>query len=118
MHHRGIDHIQEEVLDVEIADTFALVVTSGFLIHVGPDELEQTVKKIGGWANSDGSRARIASVEYFAAEPELVERYEVPLWRRDYGSIWEAVTGRTVDNFGFEWKPRTGLDNVTWWTLT
>jgi len=89
-----------------------LVFTSGVLIHIPPEELLDACRGIYAAAGR-----YIVCIEYFAVDPEDKPYRGRRLWKRDFGSFW-------LDNFdlrsmgcGFEWKRRTGLDNLTWWVF-
>jgi pseudaminic acid biosynthesis-associated methylase len=89
--------------------------TSGVLIHVPPTDLLASVREI-----ARVSSRYIACIEYFADKPE-----EIPyrgqteaLFKRDFGSFYlEHVPGLRVLDYGFSWKPVSGLDNLTWWVF-
>ena len=73
---------------VQYRNRFDLVCTSGVLIHVGPEELADTMRAI-----VDASRRWVLAVEYEAeAEEEVLYRGHADrLWKRDYGRLYEAL---------------------------
>jgi len=87
--------------------------TSGVLIHIAPDDLAASCREIHRIA-----RRYVACVEYFADAPQ-----EIPyrghaglLFKRDFGSFWlKGFPDLALVDYGFFWKPATGLDNLTWW---
>lgn len=89
------------------------VFTSGVLIHVPPDQLDQACKEI-----YRVSSKYIMCREYFAHTPETItyRGEEGLLFKRDFG-------GHFMDLFpdlepiaeGFFWQRTTGIDNGTWW---
>lgn len=90
-----------------------LVFTSGVLIHVHPDKLLQSCQEI-----HRVSSRYILSIEYFSDKPEEIEYrgQKGLLWKRDFGSFWmDSFPELRLISYGFEWKPVTKLDNLTWW---
>lgn len=89
------------------------VFTNGVLIHIHPDELEATCREI----HRVSSRYIFCS-EYFSVRPESLpyRGHENKLFKRDFGGLYRELFAdlRLID-YGFEWKPVTGLDNMTWW---
>ena len=90
-----------------------LVFTSGVLIHIAPEDLYISCSEI-----YRVSSKYIVCVEYFNQTPvELSYRgHDGVLFKRDFGSFWiENFPNLKVLDYGFFWKPVTGLDNLTWW---
>ena len=90
-----------------------LVFTSGVLIHIAPEDLYTSCSEI-----YRVSSKYIVSVEYFNPTPvELSYRgHDGVLFKRDFGSFWiKNFPNLKVLDYGFFWKPITGLDNLTWW---
>ena len=87
--------------------------TSGVLIHISPEDLLRSCREI-----HRVSREYVLCIEYFSAEPET-RRYQGRddlLFKRDFGSFYlENFADLEIIDFGFFWKPVTGLDNTTWW---
>lgn len=98
-----------EVLDSP-EPTFDLVFTAGVLIHVGPDDLEATMRAIAG-ASAD----YVLAVEYAADQEEEVEYrgHTGKLWRRPFGKLYESMGLQMV----CEWKPMPAFDNATAWLM-
>lgn len=99
---------------IELAeDAVDLAFTSGVLIHVPPEELPGVYKEI-----HRVSRRYLLTIEYFAAEPEE-KRYrgrDGLLFKRDFGALWlDLFPDLKIVDYGFFWRPATGLDNLTWW---
>jgi len=89
--------------------------TSGVLIHVPPADLLASCRELVRI-----SRRYVVAVEYFAAQPtEVTYRGETEaLFKRDFGSFYlENFPFLSVVDYGFAWKPLTGLDNLTWWVF-
>jgi len=71
-----------------------LTFTSGVLIHVGPQELEQTMKHL-----IEGSRKYVLAVEYasdFIEEVNYRGQREA-LWKRPYGELYAKLGLKLVD---------------------
>lgn len=99
---------------IDLPDAVAdLVFTSGVLIHIHPDDLDNSMREI------ERCTSRwIVSIEYFAAMPtEISYRgHSGVLFKRDFGSHWLDLFPRLRPTAcGFAWKRITGLDNLTWW---
>lgn len=117
--------LAEEVLDADHAldgtlsglplDDAAvdLVFTSGVLIHLPDDELEQAYREL-----HRVSRRWLVSLEYFAPTKQSVSWHgeEDILFKRDYGAPWLDLFD-DVDHVanGWFWNRTTGLGDVTWW---
>ena len=90
-----------------------LAFTSGVLIHVDPDCLMQTYAEL-----HRVSRRYLITIEYFSDKPEQVvyRGHHDRLYKRDFGAVWlDAFEDVELIDYGFFWKPATGLDNLTWW---
>ena len=102
------------VESIDLADArIDLVFTSGVLIHVDPKRLEAACREMHRVA-----RRYLLTIEYFANEPEQkTYRGETGLlFKRDFGAFWlDLFPTLSVIDYGFFWKPMTGLDNLTWW---
>lgn len=87
--------------------------TNGVLIHIHPDQLEQTCREIHRVSNR-----YVFCSEYFSvSEQEIGYRgYANKLFKRDFGSYYlDLFPDLRLIDYGFEWKRVTGLDNMTWW---
>ncbi len=90
--------------------------TAGVLIHVNPDTLAQVCAEI-----HRVSRKTIVCAEYFSANPETItyRGHSDKLFKRDFGAFWlEQFPSLKLLDYGFAWKPVTGLDNITWWIFS
>lgn len=93
-----------------------LAFTAGVLIHVNPDNLAQVCAEI-----HRVSRKTIVCAEYFNAYPETItyRGHSEKLFKRDFGGFWmEQFPSLKLVDYGFAWKPVTGLDNITWWIFS
>ncbi len=109
------DHVLDGTADrIGLADeSVDLVFTSGVLIHVDPDRLDAAYREMHRVA-----RRYLLTIEYFASEPEekTYRGREGLLFKRDFGALWlDLYPALTPVDYGFFWKPATGLDNLTWW---
>jgi hypothetical protein len=86
-----------------------LVVTSGVLIHIAPEDLTAAMQSI-----IDASSKYVLAVEYEADTAQEVEYrgYAGRLWKRPYGKLYEAL-GLSLVEFG----PAAGFDQCTYWLL-
>ena len=109
------DHLFDAAVgELPLADSHVdLCFTSGVLIHVPPGDLLDSCREI-----HRVSRTYVLCMEYFAAEPETKQYHGLGdlLFKRDFGSFYlENFPDLDVVDYGFFWKPATGLDNITWW---
>jgi pseudaminic acid biosynthesis-associated methylase len=99
-------------LDDGIAD---LSFTSGVLIHISPDQLDESMAEI-----YRVSSKYVVCCEYFADKPEQIQYRgnDDLLFKRDFGDYWmESYPDLQLIDYGFLWKRMTGLDNITWWVF-
>ena len=92
---------------------FDLVFTCAVLIHVDPADLLSACREIHRVAGR-----YILTMEYFAKEPESKVYRGVSdlLFKRDYGLFWlENFADLRPIDYGFFWKPVSGLDDINWW---
>ena len=93
--------------------TIDMVFTSGVLIHVHPDDLDQAVSEI-----YRVSKKFVVCVEYFSDKPVSTDYRgsDDLLFKRDFGAFYlDKFPDLRVIDYGFEWKRITSLDNLTWW---
>lgn len=86
-----------------------LVITSGVLIHVGPDELREVMEAI-----RDASAQYVIAIEYEASEPQEVNYrgHEGKLWRRPFGKLYEEL-GLSLVETGVA----QGFDQCHYWLM-
>lgn len=97
------------------SNSIEIVFTSGVLIHVPPDKLEQSMREI-----HRVSRRWIICGEYFAPQEEEIKYrgHDGLMWRRDYGSLYmDLFPDLKCTKTLFAWKRTTGLDNLTFWVF-
>lgn len=90
--------------------TAELVFTAGVLIHIAPEHLADTMKKLVG-ASAD----YVLAVEYSAAQEEEVNYrgHAQRLWRRPYGKLYQDM-GLEMVRHGPAGK---AFDNCTYWLM-
>lgn len=93
----------------ELGAEFDLVFTAGMLIHVPPDELEVTMRRI-----VDRSRRHVLAIEYDADAEEEVEYrgHAGRLWKRPFGRLYEAMGLKPIAD-----GVADGFDRCHWWLL-
>lgn len=104
------------ILEAELpSEAFDLVFTTGVLIHIHPDQLLATMRRM-----FDHSRRYILMGEYFNRTPVMLEyRGERDrLFKRDFGKLFAENFDVTVKDVGFLWGHQfdaAGFDDTTWW---
>lgn len=90
--------------------TYDLVFTAGVLIHVAPENLQQTMRSI-----ANHSDKYVLSVEYESeVEEEIEYRGEMgKLWRRPFGKLYEDMGLKLVEKW-----PAEGFDRCTAWLMS
>ena len=96
----------------QVADLFGhgsadLVVTSGVLIHIAPDDLIPSMTAI-----RDVSARYVLAVEYNSDTVQEVEYrgHKGRLWKRDFGKLYEGL-GLSLEETGIA----EGFDRCTYW---
>jgi pseudaminic acid biosynthesis-associated methylase len=94
-----------------VFNSFDLSFSSGVLIHIAPEDLKATMRKI-----VDVSAQYVLAVEYAADKEEEVEYrgHSGKLWRRPFGKMYQDM-GLTLVK---EWLASDGFDNCTAWLLS
>ena len=101
--------------NIPLADgAVELAFTCGVLIHVPPEDLGRACDEI-----YRVSSRYIVCIEYFSDREEEVSYHGQSglLFKRDFGAFWMDRHDLTLVDYGFLWKPATGLDNLTYWTF-
>lgn len=94
---------------------YDLAFTMGVLIHVHPDELLATAKKV-----VDMSKKYVLIGEYFNRTPTMIpyQGKENLLFKRDFGKYFLENFDLEVIDYGFLWGHYydvAGFDDFTWW---
>lgn len=90
-----------------------MVFTCGVLIHIHPNDLEDSCREIYRVA-----RRHIVCIEYFSDRPEEIPYHGQTerLFKRDFGGYWlDLFPNMETVNYGFVWKRANGPDNLNWW---
>ena len=100
------------VENIHQAPAAELVFTSGVLIHIAPEDLHATMKKI-----VEASTDYVLAIEYPAEfEEQVIYRGEKDkLWKRNYGKLYEDM-GLTMIVSGVVSKT-DGFDDCKYWLL-
>lgn len=107
------------MFDKEEFGQYDIVLSSGLLIHIGEDEIEQAYDVLYNACLPGGT---IVLVEYFAASPTSVEYrgHKNKLWRRNYGKdMLNKYPDLRLIGYDFvaDIDPVCPKDNVTAWVL-
>lgn len=93
----GLDVEEMSALDVgsRWPNEYDLTLTSGVLIHIGPDHIHQAMESIIA-----ASRKYVLAVEYAGKTEEHIDYrgHSDRLWRRPYGEMYEAMGLTLVDS--------------------
>ncbi len=114
--HRTAHAFNGPILEAKLPQqAFDLVFTTGVLIHIHPDQLLATMRRM-----FEHSRRYILMGEYFNRTPVMLEyRGERDrLFKRDFGKLFAENFDVTVKDVGFLWGHQfdaAGFDDTTWW---
>lgn len=92
---------------------FDLVFTSGVLIHVPPERLDEALRNIYA-----ASAKYVLAIEYQASDDTTVHYrgHDDMLWKRDYGQHYQRLfPDLTLQGTGDD---IAGFDGATWWLLS
>jgi len=92
-----------------------IVMTSGVLIHVSPENLKKMTDEI-----VRVSKKYIICSEYFSDKPEAIPyRGQTGLlFKRDFGKWYVDNYNLKCINYGFLWRTELSIfDNLTWWVF-
>lgn len=103
------------IKDCDFNQKFNLVFTSGVLIHINPDDLLISMKKL-----YEMSSKYILLIEYFNRTSVTIKYRdsENKLFKRDFGKLFQENFECTLVDYGFLWGhiyDLAGFDDVTWW---
>ena len=103
--------------EFEIKTQYDFSFTKGVLIHINPDQLENTYKKI-----YESSKKYILLVEYFNDIPVVINYrgHQERLFKRDFaGDMLDLYSDLSIKNYGFVYKRDhiCSLDNFNWFLL-
>jgi pseudaminic acid biosynthesis-associated methylase len=112
----GCDVIQSSILNAETSKTFDLVFSKGVLIHIKPDQLVSTYKKMYNWSNRF-----VLIVEYYSPTPVSIpyRGNNDRLFKRDFaGEFLDLFPDVVLRDYGFAYH--RGLypqDDSNWFLL-
>jgi pseudaminic acid biosynthesis-associated methylase len=98
-----------------IDHTVDIVMTSGVLIHVAPENLKRMTDEI-----VRVSKKYIICSEYFSDKPEAIPyrgKADI-LFKRDFGKFYLENYNLKCVNYGFLWESELPIfNNLTWWVF-
>lgn len=102
--------------DYKVEETFDLVLTKGFLIHIAPEWLHYAYKTI-----YESSNEYILICEYYSKQPQEIEYrgQKGALWKRDFcGDIMDKYPDLELIDYGFVYdRDPYPQDSINWWLL-
>lgn len=112
-----ISVVHTSVFDFQPERQYDLVVSSGFLIHIHPERLDEVYEKI-----FQTSRRWIILAEYYNPKPVSVDYrgHKDKLFKRDFaGEMIDKFGGLRLSDYGFFYHrdPVYPLDDLTWFLL-
>lgn len=112
----GCEVIQSSIMNAETTKTFDLVFSKGVLIHIKPDQLVSTYKKMYDWSNRF-----VLIVEYYSPTPVSIpyRGNSDRLFKRDFaGEFLDLFPDVVLRDYGFAYH--RGLypqDDSNWFLL-
>lgn len=111
------ESFEGSIKDSEFENKFDLVFTSGVLIHVNPDDLLLSMKKM-----YEHSNRYILIAEYFNRTPVEIEYrgQRNRLFKRDFGKLFYENFKCKLLDVGFLWGhlyDSAGFDDLTYWVF-
>lgn len=108
----GLDVVEgraDQVVELFGPDCADMVITSGVLIHIAPEDLTAAMTAI-----KNASRRWVVAVEYEADTAQEIEYrgHKGRLWKRPYGKLYEAL-GLSLVEYGVA----PGFDQCHYWIL-
>lgn len=109
--------IHSSILDLQLDETFDLVLVKGVLIHLHPESLPVVYDRIASW-----SRKYVLLVEYYSPSPvELDYRgHSGKLFKRDFArEFLGSNPSFRLEDYGFVYHgdPTHPLDDVSWFLM-
>ena len=113
----GCEVIESSIVDAATLKKFDLVFSKGVMIHLMPDQLVPTYKKMYEWSNRF-----ILIAEYYNPTPVALEYrgHANKLFKRDFaGEFLDIFSDVELKNYGFVYKGDDyGLnDDISWFLL-
>jgi pseudaminic acid biosynthesis-associated methylase len=112
----GCEVIQSSILDAVTSKKYDLVFTKGVMIHLLPDQLISTYKKMYEWSNRF-----VLIVEYYSPTPVSMpyRGNSDRLFKRDFaGEFLDLFPDVVLRNYGFAYHRGTyPQDDINWFLL-
>ena len=112
----GCEVIQNSILDVVTSKTYDLVFTKGVMIHLMPDQLISTYKKMYEWSNRF-----VLIAEYYSPTPVSIpyRGNSDRLFKRDFaGEFLDLFPDVVLRDYGFAYHRGTHpQDDINWFLL-
>lgn len=113
----GCESIHSSIEDFQPSQTYDLVFTKGVLIHLNPDSLASTYKKM-----VDATHKWLLVAEYYSPKPEAIEYRGKKdlLFKRDFaGEILDGFSEMKLHSYGFSYhRGAFPQDDISWFVLT
>ena len=112
----GCEVIESSIVDASTSKTFDLVFSKGVLIHLMPDQLVSTYKKMYGWSNRF-----VLIAEYYNPTPATIpyRGNNDRLFKRDFaGEFMDLFPDVVLRDYGFAYHRGTyPQDDINWFLL-
>ena len=112
----GCTAIESSILDAAISEQFDFVFSKGVLIHLLPEDLQHTYKRMYGW-----SKRFILIAEYYSPHPVSISYRgnDDRLFKRDFaGEFLDLFPDVKLRDYGFAYHRGTyPQDDITWFLL-
>lgn len=112
----GCKVIESSIMEAKINESYDFVFTKGVLIHLSPNQLLTTYKKMHDW-----SKRFILIAEYYNPTPIAISYRgnDDRLFKRDFaGEFLDLFPGVVLRDYGFAYHRDTfPQDDITWFLL-
>ncbi len=112
----GCHVVESSILDADITTKFDFVFSKGVLIHLAPDQLQSTYRKMYEWSNR-----YILIAEYYNPVPVAISYRgnEDKLFKRDFaGEFLDLFEDVKLRDYGFAYyKGKFPQDDINWFLL-
>ena len=113
----GCQVVESSILDADIPRKFDFVFSKGVLIHLSPDQLNTTYRKMYEW-----SSRYILIAEYYNPVPVTISYrgHSDRLFKRDFaGEFMKKFTDTKLIDYGFSYRndPSFPQDDISWFLI-